>query len=290
MVPYIKQCEEYWIVQDDEGYGNAIVLKTPWSRRYFDIIRRYKVKRVRLNECLGWVDSDLSFLLEIPGLIEVSIISDLVTDVSPVFQIKRLKTMSLYCKAKVAGDFTQLRDLQEVGLEWRNVFQPVFELSALRRIHIIGYPHKDLTPWTPNKGLEQLLLESRKLENLGGIERFPNVRLLNLFRCRKLTSLAELVRSPSIQELQIDGCPSIEDWSPISKLNKLRVLEIENCKQIASVVPFSKCQKLERLQLAGNTTVVNGDLSSLNRLPNLREVLLARRMHYSHIAAELKKR
>jgi hypothetical protein len=289
MQSYIEQRTDYWIVKDDEDYGNALVLKTAWSSRYLDLITKYNIRIVRLNERLGWHDSDLSFLLGIPAIRGVDILSDKVADVSPVFRLKELKTLSLYCKAKVGGDFSDLDQLQSVGLDWRSVYESVFCLNALRSINILSYPDSDLTRWATNGKVERLRFESRKLESLDGIARFPNVRRLQLYKCRGLKSLDEIESAASIQELKLSLCPSIRDWSPISHLSELRVLEIDDCRFIDSVVPFTKCRKLERLQIAGNTTILNGDLSSLASLPSLRTVLLARRKHYSHSAEELEK-
>jgi hypothetical protein len=287
MATYIEQREDYWVVKDDEGYGNALVLRSRWSSRYLDLITRYRIRVIRLNERLGWHESDVSFLVELPGVHGVDILSDKVTDVSPIFRLRKLKTLSLYCKAKVAGDFTQLTHLQCVGLGWRSVFGSVFDLGTLQTINIIGYPEKDLTRWTSNRQLERLRLESRELETLRGIECFPNIRQLELYRCRNLQSLDEVGSSASIQELRISHCASIRDLSPISCLSELRVLEIEDCHDIDSVVPIAKCRTLQRLQISGNTTILNGDLSSLTTLPDLRTVLLAKRKHYSHSAEEL---
>lgn len=289
MASYIEQCDDYWVIKDAEGYGNALALKTAWSSRYLDVVAKYKIKIIRLNEYTGWRDSDLSFLLDIPGVHGVDVLSDKVIDVSPIFQMKKLKTLSLYCKAKVAGDFSKLEHLQSVGLGWRNVYGSVFGLHTLLCINIIGYPDKDLTRWGANGELDQLRLESRKLEGLGGVERFSNIRRLHLYRCRRLQSLEKIGASISLRELRVSHCASIRDWSPISRLSELRVLEIEDCHDIHSVDPIVKCRKLERLQIAGDTTILNGDLSSLATLPNLRTVLLARRKHYSHSAEELEK-
>jgi hypothetical protein len=56
---YIKQHDDYWIVKDDGGYGNALVIKTSWSSRYLALVRKYKIRIMRLNKFLGWPDSDL---------------------------------------------------------------------------------------------------------------------------------------------------------------------------------------------------------------------------------------
>jgi hypothetical protein len=76
MASYIEQCDSYWVVKDDEGYGNALVLRTAWSSRYLDLVAKYKIEILRLNGRLGWRGSDLSFLLGISVLHGVDILSD----------------------------------------------------------------------------------------------------------------------------------------------------------------------------------------------------------------------
>jgi len=288
MVSYIEQCDDYWIVKD-EGFGNALVISASWSSRYLDIAAKHKVKIIRLNERVGWLDSDISFLLEVPGIHGVDILSDKVTDVSPVFQIKTLKTLSLFCKAKVAGDFTKLENLQNVGLGWRPVYGSLFNLNILKRINIIGFPDKDLTRWKRNEKLKELRLESNSLESLTGLEQVQNITQLCLYKCPKLGALDAVVSAASIQKLSLGRCPSILDLSSVAKLTELKELEIEDCRDIQSLAPVAKCRKLEMLQIAGNTTVLDGDFTALTKLPNLKRVLLAQRKHYSHTANELEK-
>lgn len=288
MASYIEQSADYWIASDD-GYGNALIIRSSWSDRYLDIVARYKIGVIRLNEHIGWTDSDISFLTEIPGIHGVDILSDKVSDVSPVFKLKKLKALSLYCKAKVAGDFTDLENLKSISLGWRNAYESVFGVHDLARINITGFPEKDLTRWKPNEALKDLLLESKRLERLTGIERFPNINHLHLYNCRKLESLEAIASSISIQELRISRCPAILDISAVAHLAELRKLEIEDCRDIKSLDPVAECKKLKRLQIAGNTTVLDGDFTPLTKLPNLKEVLLAKRKHYSHTAEELEK-
>src|SRR5436190_18288661 len=115
----IEQFDDYRIVRG-ERYGNAMVLNTRWADRFLKIVAKYRITDIRVCDQLGWLDSDLSFLKSIPNLRRVSVISDSATDVSPAFRIKKLEALSLWCsKAAVAGDFTELQHLEELGLSWR---------------------------------------------------------------------------------------------------------------------------------------------------------------------------
>ena len=290
MASYIEQTADYWIIKDDIGYGNALVLKTSWSTPFLELVARHNIKIIRLNERVGWHDSDVSFLAEIPGIHGVDILSDNVTDVSSIFDLSELKTLSLYCKAKAAGDFANLKKLQRVSLGWRGVYTSVFGLDYLVRINILGFPDKDLSRWKRNRWLKELLLESDNLESVAGAERFPEVRWLDLSRCRVLSSLDAATSSTSIRKLSIKRCPRLRDLSPVSHLSELRELEIADCCNILSLAPICQCKKLGSLEISGTTTVLDGDMSCLKTLPNLKRVLLVHKKHYSHTADELERK
>lgn len=286
----LKQFDDYWVAEDEEGYGNALVLLKPWSARYLKVLKRHQIKIIRLNDRLGWSGADISFVLTIPGIHGVDLISEEVTDVSPVFEIEGLKSLSLFCKAKVGGDFLKLKKLQSVGLQWSPVYHSLFGLRSLRRINVLGFPQIDLTCWEQNTSATSLRLSSSSLQSLGGIERFTRVKTLDLYRCRNLKSLEALADSPSLQTLHLAQCSGIDDLTPVAQLRQLRVLEFVDCHAIRSVAPLARCKELRRVQIAGNTTVADGDLSPLKRLTNLKEVLLAQRKHYSHTAEDLERK
>ncbi len=285
----LQQFDDYWIAEDEEGDGKALVLLAPWSTRYLEIVKRHQIKIIRLNDRLGW-SGDISFVAAIPGIHGVDLISEKVTDVSPVFEIGGLKTLSLFCRAKVAGDFLKLKKLQSVGLEWRPVYHSLFGLKSLRRINVLGFPHVDLTCWVQNQRATSLRLSSNSLQSLVGIERFPSLKRLHLYRCRNLKSLEDLADSSCIQVLHLAQCSGVDDLSPIARLRGLRILEIEDCHTIRSVAPLAQCKTIQRLQIAGNTIVADGDFSPLRNLAELKDVLLAHRKHYSHRAEELERK
>ncbi len=128
------------------------------------------------------------------------------------------------------------------------------------------------------------------MESLKGIERFPNIRNLELFKCRKLISLETIEVAVSLRKLRLGRCPGVSELAPISRLTELRELEMESCGEIQSLKPVAKCKKLRRLQVAGETTILDGDLGFLLKLPDLKEILLRNRKHYSHTGDELERK
>ena len=117
----------------------------PWSHSHPGVTRysgceAASIKIIRLNDRVGWSGADISFVPAIPGIHGVDLISEKVTDVSPVFEIGGLKSLSLFCRAKVAGDFLKLRKLRSVGLQWSPVYRSLFGLKSLGRINVLGFP------------------------------------------------------------------------------------------------------------------------------------------------------
>jgi Leucine-rich repeat (LRR) protein len=204
--------------------------------------------------------------------------------------LKTLKMLSLTCMAKTPIEFPALRYLKSVFLVWRVAYKSIFTANTMDRIDILDYPDTDLTNWSENTSLRELSVSSKKMDSLRGLNRFPNVQALGLFKCHKVASLVELATCKALLKLELDKCPNIFDLTPVSNLKELRELIIEDCGEIQSLAPVANCKNLELLQISGNTNVLDGDLSGLLRLPKLKRVLLAEKKHYSHIADDLERR
>lgn len=289
MTQYIEQQPEYWIVKGERGEGNALVLRTAWSNRFLPIWTQHGATGLRLNAALGWNEDDLSFVSALPGLTSLDVVSDNVKDVTPVFRLANLKSLGLFCKAQTSGDFAVLTNLRHVGLDWRKAYTSIFQQDKLVTITILHYPYQDLLVWKTTLSLRELKLSSTTLKSLIGLDRFSNLKNLDLYRCRNLSSVASLCVVPRLRGLQLAQCKSIADLSPVGALGELRELLIEDCGQIQSVKPIAECRNLESLQIAGDTVVQDGDLSGLQNLQCLRRVLIAHRKHYSHRDYELQK-
>jgi Leucine-rich repeat (LRR) protein len=279
----------YFIDEDQHRFGKVLALRSRWSNRYLDVIAKHNVKVIRLSEYNGWLDSNISFLMEIPSIEGLTIVSKKVTNVAPVNELKNLKMLSLTCMAKTPIGFPALRYLKSVFLVWRVAYRSIFAANTMERIDILDYPETDLASWSENISLRELSLSSKKMVSLRGLNRFPNIQILELFKCHKVASLVELARCENLRKLELDKCPNVFDLTPVSNLKDLRELIIDDCGEIQSLAPVANCKKLELLQISGNTNILDGDLSGLSHLPRLKRVLLAEKRHYSHTADNLER-
>ena len=282
----MKRFDGYFIAQDEHGYGNVLAPTRSWDSSYIAAIKKHDVRIIRLSEYSGWPDSDVAFLSELPFMEGVEIISDRVTDIRPIESMRRLLTVSLTCPARRAIDLSRFGQLEAIFLCWQNAYRSIFCLNAFKRINIVDYPERDLTIWKEDDRLRELLLQSKNLESLAGMESFKNIRRLDLFRCRKLNSLKSVASASGIRKLELDQCSGISDISEISKLTELREIIIQNCGEIKSIAPLRACRNLEILQMGGSTTIKDGEIGVLATLPKLKRVLLAHRKHYRNFPRE----
>lgn len=286
----MKRFDGYFIDKDQDGLGDVLALGA--SARELDVpvlVRKHHAAVIRLSEYVGWHDSDLSFLPETPRIRGVEIMSENVTDLTPIQQLAGIELLALWCPARGVLNFLCFNKLRILFLVWRKAFESVFALTTMANINIVDYPAKDLTVWKRMGSLRKLKLSSAKLQSLEGIQSFANLKSFTLFQCRKVESLRPLETVRSIEGIKLEKCSSIGDLSPVAKLENLRELAIIDGGQIGSLAPIANCKKLEFLQVAGNTTVTDGDFTPLTTLPRLKKVLLRNRKHYTHTAHDLER-
>jgi len=289
-----KQHDGFFISEDPTSdFGEVLVLQSSWKDHYAEIIKAQNIPVLRLSQYAGWSDSDITFLEKVPSLVGVDIYSDKTIDLEPIRYLKGLRMIGLAdCKPKGGlFEFGQFHRLQKVFLKkWNKAYTSIFNAVTLKRINVIDYPGVDLNCWKENENLTELQLWSNRLEALAGIERFPNLARLDLFRCRKLSALKEIANAPKLTEVAFGQCTRIHELSALAELTELKELRIEDCGDIVSLRPLLDCRKLEFVQVAGRTTIIDGDTGVLNKLPRLKKVLLANRKHYTHTADQLQAR
>jgi len=95
-----------------------MALRSHWKPTYKDVIRVNQIKIIRLSQYNGWSESDISFLLDIPLIEGVQIVSDKVTDLRSIAQLKNIKLLSLTCRVKAGTgfDFSELPKLRSIFL------------------------------------------------------------------------------------------------------------------------------------------------------------------------------
>lgn len=273
------QNDDFQILGDFEGYGSVFLTRN-WNPDYLEKFRRSRASILRLDGYSGSATRDLSFLLDLPLLRGVQIGCPQICDVSPINFLSDLEVLSLDCKAATPIGFQKFKNLKRIFLTWRPAYRSLFEVTTLHHANIIGFPATSLEVWKRNPKLKELKISSPKLESLAGVEGFPVLEKLDLFRCRKLKSLEALRGEKSLKYLEIGQCPSGLDLGPIGSLRNLETLILDNCKEIETIAPLVHCKKLAVLQISCNTKILDGQFGCLKSLKNLVELRVRRHKHY----------
>jgi len=130
------------------------------------------------------------------------------------------------------------------------------------------------------------------IKNLVGIERFENLKRLELHYCIKLETDKGLCQlSDKLQFLHIDQSKKFKFSNELLTLKKLRVLCLNNCGQLDNLKFLSDFPNLIDFRFV-NTNVSDGDLTPILEHPTIRTVGFLNKKHYNYkddkLKAELK--
>jgi hypothetical protein len=119
----------------------------------------------------------------------------------------------------------------------------VAQMKEFDLIHEHGGPFTSLAhlPDMLPASLEKLKIRDKELPDIRGINRFANLRVLNLSRNQ------------------------ISDISQLGELEKLRELDLSN-NRISDIAPLAACGELEELRISGNLVRVVAPLAALPKL------------------------
>jgi len=264
----------------------GVMVTGAWHTGMSKYLVEQDVRGLYLNSARGFRCDDYSFLRELPQLELLSMMPPSITTLGrpvPITELRRLKRLSANFAIRESIDFRQLTDLRSCVLKWNTRIKSVFDTQTLKWLHLYSLKRdwteqlgrlttlkhlelsfsgiQSLSDLTPLRGLEMLVFEvCRNLENLEGVDAFPNLKCLSLTETRKISSLECLRPLTGLEVLTIDDCGEIESLAPLAELRNLKAIS------------FSGAQ----------TTICDGDLAPLTKLPKLSMLMFGPRRHYSH--------
>ena len=274
----------YFITEAEDGFGPCLVLKGPWSDSYIDVIRKKNISVLRLTESMGWREKSITFLerLQGLGLRGVEIYAWDVKDITPLQYLPELEYIGLQTEFTKAPDFSEFQDLTHIFLFWRSQAKTVFACDSLSLLNIVNYPSEDLKDIQKMSGLRRLQLTSRKLVSLSGIESLSSLSILDLSECSKLECLSGVDMCQQVELVEIESCKKVYDVALLGELKNLKDIVLTDCGKVKSLKPLAKCQLLESITFVGDTSVEDGELTSLLNIPTLKKMWFVDKRHYSH--------
>ncbi|MFA0115084.1 hypothetical protein AB4407_15665 [Vibrio sp. 10N.261.46.E11] len=273
---------QYFIDEAENGMGRCLVLTAPWSDSFKSIIDKENISVLRLSQSAGWNGDDISFIKGLPALRGIEIYSWGVKDITPLEALNNLEYLGLQCEFTKAPDFSKFNKLKICKLQWRPKAKTVFACDSLSLLNIVNYPSEDLKDIQKMSGLRRLQLISRKLVSLSGIESLSSLSILDLSECSKLESLSGVDMCQQVEVVEIESCKKVYDVALLGELKNLKDIVLTDCGKVKSLKPLEKCQLLESITFVGDTSVEDGELTSLLNIPTLKKMWFLDKRHYSH--------
>ncbi len=274
--------EKYFIDEVENGMGRCLVLAAPWSDSFKSIIDKENISVLRLSQSAGWNGNDISFINYLPSLSGVEIYSWCVKDITPLESISNLEYLGLQCEFTKAPDFSKLKKLKVLKIFWRPKAKTIFSCDELNLLNILNYPSENLKELNRMSLLRHLQLTSKKIKSLSGIEELSSLSILDLADCPKLEDLSGIDKCQQIEIVEIENCKRVYDIAILSELQNLKEIVLTDCGAVKSLRPLAHSPSLESITFIGDTTIEDGELTSLLDIPTLKKMWFSNKRHYSH--------
>ena len=275
--------ENYQIVDSDVGLGACLIAGGNWDTSLLDVIRKNNVKHLRLSSSMGWEDNDVHFLRDLKGygLKGVEIYSWENTDLSPLDALLDLSFIGVEVNLKQELDLSVFEQLRTLKARWSKNIINIHLCAAMESLNIVNYPFEDLTVLKDLRRLRSLAITSNKLKRLEGMAPLKHLKAIDFFSCVQLEDVEELGVSRALEEITMEKCRKISVLPDLSKLEGVRKISLNDCGAIESLKALKNCKMLENLFFLGDTNVLDGELSFLEKMPSLKECWFANRRHYT---------
>ena len=250
-----------------------------WTEACLKAITMSGITYVILSSGRGWKPVPLDFLRTIPLLTGLEVRTSSSHKVAVIEELKDLEILSLEIPFAPTLDLTRLPKLKECSMGcYSSGLESVFRLTQLERLYLDELRIEEF-PAQSWLSLEVLRIKSSTIKRINlDCPKLTDLRLGGTKGFRNFTDL----RLPALRKLTCAECKNLESLNGLEGCEQLQELEIDDCGEIESLAPLSGLTTLSTLRWLGNTTIRNGDLSMLKRLPVLKRIELVHRPHYSH--------
>lgn len=278
-------------VFDDAPEGRSLVVTGAWSPEAAESLKRGEADGLVLNYARGFTEHSLEFLEAGWGVRRLRVLDRSIEDLTPIGRLSEsLEELSVQAAPPAELDLGLVPRVRVLGAEWALIRPTVSALDALREVITWRFDEVDLHAFRDHVNLRRLVVkDAPRLESLDGIGSLPDLEVLSIIGARRLGDIADVADlGATLQEFELQGCRALSAIDDVASLVNLRFLGVSDCGDIESFAPIKELENLEELYAWGSTRVVDGDLSPLARLPELKEIRMQERREYGPRVAELK--
>lgn len=190
-------------------------------------------------------------LLPLLKHVQVLTIMDVVvdqTDVKYLLTLKKLKRLVLVDSVIKDGfDFSQIKLLEELDLNWKSYYQFSVELK-LKELVLRKIDSENLLFLSKVSSLEKLEIIQGKLKSIVGIEGLANLQSLTLANLSKLEQIDGLERLDQLQHFDLRNFKGSLDISTIN-IDSIKWINLENVNSTSSLKTLMSSKSLRKVRI-----------------------------------------
>jgi hypothetical protein len=232
------------------------------------VAREYGFKRLNVSSYNAYASRDLKAIMPLSDFVEELSIgqsSDKSRQISyeGLEEFRELRVLSMPDNGRDVVDLSSFPDLGSLQC---NITKRLKGLETCAKLEWLGAnsfnsASKDLTTLPPLLNLKHLTLGITNVVTLDGIDRFGNLRELEVYRATKLEYVAALRDlSGTLEELDIEACKRVKDFESLGRIRSLKRLHLSESGVMKSLAWVQELPHLEFLTFWG-TNVLDGDVS-----------------------------
>ncbi|MCU0390327.1 MAG: hypothetical protein MUE81_04355 [Thermoflexibacter sp.] len=247
-------------------------------------MQQHKINSITINKVNGYFLEDTQFLKGLTFIERVHIGVG-TFDISGIYYLPNLKSLSISREDTQVIDFTYFPLLKECWIFWRKGCEGLFDCSKLQKLTLKRYKGKDLAELKKLTKLRDLEVSLSSTESLKGVENLMNLEKLDLNYLRKLTLIDEIGCLTKLKKLYIDSCKKIvTDFEFMKNLTELEILSVRNGGGFSSISSIKYLDKLKIISLIGYTQILDGDVTPLI---GRKDVIFSYYSNYTHTNKEI---
>lgn len=271
--------------------GVDLVVTGDWSSRARKALMSGRADGLVLNYVKGFREQDLQFLEGLP-LRRLDLLARTIGDLEPVHSLgATLETLHVQSDPRALIELERLPLLRRLSASWSQIQGSLRFAPKLQRLFILSYTERDLVPLTVAPELVSVVMKDYpQVQSLDGVEDLPWLAELGIHLAKGLDDISALerARSPVLETLQLTHSRRISDITPIRACSGLSFLDLSEDGDIPSATPLAGLVGLKELYMYGSTKILDGNLTPIASLPNLRDLKLMNRRFYSPPVQEIK--
>lgn len=264
-----------------------MVVTGPWSDDAGEAFVEQGAGTLVLNYALGFDMPDLRFLDGLP-VRSLVVVDRRLRSLDPIYSLaSTLRCLTLTVDPALTVDLERLPELTEIRSDWAQLRETFGSAVHLVRLFAGRYLEDDLSVLASAGDLETLVLKDRpRLKSLDGLTALPGLQHLGIYLAARLSDTGAL-RGATLRELHLEACKKVTTIDDIATCGDLEVLNLSEGATFPTAETLRTLTKLQDLLLYGSTRILDGDLSPIAALPQLRELRMQSRRHYTPSVEEI---